>query len=324
MAIKLFSSGSSVAEGLGKSSEIDAADIFISILLKFIDVLAAVGIIIGGLILIKIAKAYIRRIEFTHERQKTALNLLEKISSGFIIVVAFTLALKVIGLDLTLVLSVITLGISFGLRDVIKNYVAGLLILFKSPFEIGDIIKIRSYIGRISKIEFQAVTIITFERKEITIHNSDLLTQPITNFSKAQQSRLEILVPLGYGSDTEKALRIFSTILKNSDTVLKSPKHSIVFKEFHHEGMHVLIRFWVQRPCNILKIRSDLAVKINQAFDEAGILAPYAREAGLSEMYGMSDTRKQQISAFYQQPMFANATQEAVLAEEYDDADEPE
>lgn len=325
MATKLFSSSSSdLSNGLAQKADINASDIFINILLKFIDVIEAAVIIVAGIILIKIVKGYIQRIQVTHERQKTALNIFEKITSGFLIVVTFTLALKVVGLDLTLMISVITLGLSFGLRDVIKNYIAGLLVLFKTPFEIGDVIKIRSFVGRVEKIEFQATTIKTFEHREITIHNSDLLTQPITNYSKAQHARLEILVPLGYGSDTQKALQIFTTLLQNNESVLKTPKYSIVFKEFFKEGVHVLIRFWVQKPCNVLKIRSTLAMQISQAFDEAGILAPYAREASLNEMYGMTETRKQQISTFYQQPMFATVATEAVLAEEYDDADEPE
>lgn len=325
MAIKIFSGENSLAEGLAAKANIDAGDLMITILLKFIDVIAAVTIIVGSIVVIKIIKNYIQRIQTTHERQKTAINILEKITSGFLVVVACTLALKVVGLDLTLMLSVITLGLSFGLRDVIKNYVAGLLVLFKAPFEIGDIIKIRSYVGRVEKIEFQAITVRTFDHKEITVHNSDLLTQPITNFSKAQQTRLEISIPLGYGSDTTKALQIFDTILQNSPIVLKSPKYSIVFREFYHDGIHVLIRFWVQKPCNVLKLRSELALQINEAFDEAGIMAPYAREASLDGMYGMNEARKNRIGAFYAQPMLAHGTQnQIVLAEEYIDAEEPE
>ena len=86
-----------------------------------------------------------------HEQQKTAINLMEKITNGFIIVIAFTLALKIIGLDLTLILGAVMLGLSFGLRDVIKNYIAGLFNSFKSPFSIGDIVKVRSFTGKIEK-----------------------------------------------------------------------------------------------------------------------------------------------------------------------------
>lgn len=332
LALKLFKSKSD-AVAAGSSAELDFQEILTNILLKFIDVIEGVLIIIAGLFLIRILKRYLSKIEVTHERQRTALNLFEKITSGFFIVITFTLALKVIGLDLTLIVSVLTLGISFGLRDVIKNYIAGLLILFKSPFEIGDIVKIRSFVGKIEKIEFQSISLRTFDRKEVTIHNSDLLTQPITNFSKTQQARIEISLALGYGSDVRRALQIFDRLLQNHAAILKSPKYSIVLKDFGETGMTVYLRFWVQKPCNVLRVKSELALQIQEAFDEEKLLAPYSREAGLDGAFGMTEARKERLKIFYGQPMLADiaaATAEQVAAagampaEEYADAEEPE
>lgn len=340
LALKLFKSKPDVVSGAGEKTEIDFQELFVTILLKFVDVLEGVAIIIAGIFVMRWAKSYIAKIETTHERQRTALNLLEKITSGFIIVISVTLGLKVIGLDLTILVSVLTLGLSFGLGDVVKNYVAGLLILFKSPFEIGDVVNIRAFTGKIEKIEFQAVSLRTFDQKLITIQNSDLLTQPITNFSKAAQTRLEIDLTLGYGSDVSRALKIFDRILQNHPAVLKSPRYSIVFKEFKQLGIGVFIRFWVKKPCNSLKIRSELALKIQEAFDEENLLAPYAREAGLDGVFGMTEARKQRLKLFYEQPMLAdiavqtveqiaaaaspNGAVVPVAAEEYIDAEEPE
>lgn len=349
IALKLFGSkAGDAASAAGEKAALDFQDVAITILLKFIDVLEGVAVIIAGIFLVKFLKIYFARIEVTHERQRTALNLMEKITSGFFIVIAITLGLKIMGLDLTLLVSVLTLGVSFGMRDVIKNYVAGLLILFKSPFEIGDVVKIRSYTGKIEKIEFQAVTLRTFDQKEITIHNRDLLTQPLTNFSRTQQVRLEINLSLGYGSDFQRALKIFDKILRNHPAVLKMPKYSIVFKEFFNQGIGVLIRFWAQKPCNPLRLRSELALQIQEAFDEENLLAPYAREAGLAAAFGMTAARQERLKAFYGQPILADiagttAAQAALAAapvaavegavteggapapvEEYADAEEPE
>lgn len=305
-AIKLFSTSKSEGLSLGEKGELDASEIALAIFLKFIDVLEGVAIIIAGVFLMRFIKRYFQKTETTHERQRTALNLLEKITSGFILVVSFTLGLKVIGLDLTLIVSVLTLGLSFGLRDVIKNYVAGLLILFKAPFEIGDVVHIRKFTGKIEKIEAQAITIRTFDNKMITIHNSDLLTQPIINYSKTEQARLEISIPLGYGSDTSRALKIFDRILEAHTAVLKNPKYSIVFNSFGDHSISVLMRFWVQKPCNVLKVRSELALQIQEAFDEENLLAPYTREASLTQTFGMTDGRKARLQTFYGQPLLAN------------------
>lgn len=322
---------SSLADGVSEKTNIDYQAIFTTIVLKFIDVIEAAVIIVAGIVLIKIAKRYIQKIEVTHERQRTALNLLEKITSGFMLVVTLTLALKVVGLDLTMIVGVITLGLSFGIRDVIKNYVAGLLILFKSPFEIGDTIKIRSFTGHVEKIEFQSVTMKTFDHKEITIQNSDLLTQPITNFSRMPEARIKIDMMLGYGTDAAKAMGVFERIIKNHPEILPEPKFSIVFGKFDELGMNVTVRFWVKRPGNPLRIKSEIALQLNNAFDETTIIAPYNREAGMTESYGMTEGRKERLKQFYGQPILAdviNQTAPLVAAvappTEYADADEPE
>lgn len=311
LALALYNTKKSTG-GLGESTPLDAQDVIISILLKFVDVLAGVAVIIAGIFLIKIIKRYFAQIEIKHEQQKTAINLLEKITSGFLIVISVTLGLKVIGLDLTLIVSVLTLGVSFGLRDVIKNYVAGLLILFKAPFKLGDVVKIRKFIGKIEKIEFQSVTIRTFDRKEITVHNSDLLTQPIVNFSTTDQLRLEIQTILGYGSDVSRALKIFDQILETNPLVLKTPKYSVVFSGFKEQGTSILVRFWVKKPCNVLKVRSQLALQIQEAFDEARIFAPYAREAGLPADFGMTAQRKERLTVFYGQPALAQIAAQTI------------
>ncbi len=331
LALNLFKTKTAVGT-LGEEATSGFQNIAFDIFLKFISVIEGAVIIIAGIILMRFVKHYFEKIEVAHERQKTALNLLEKITSGFIIVIAFTLALKIIGLDLSLILGAVMLGLSFGLRDIIKNYIAGLLILFKSPFEIGDIVKIRNFTGKIEKIEFQSIAIRTFDRKEITIHNSDLLTQPIVNYSKTEQRRLEIEVTLGYGSDIGRALKIFDTILQNYQAVLKTPKYSILFREFKQTGINILVRFWVQRPCNPLKARSEISMQIQEAFDEERIFAPYNREAGLTGDYGMTNERKERLKIFFGQPILAaiavktaeQITAAAVPVEEYTDYEEPE
>ena len=126
--------------------------------------------------------------------------------------------------------------------------------------------------------------------------------------------------------------------MQNHPTVLKAPKYSIVFREFKQIGLGVLVRFWIQRPCNSLKIRSELSLQIQEAFDEAQIFAPYNREAGLVNEYGMTAQRQERLKLFYGQPILADiagqvagqvgaattATTAPAGAEEYADYEEPE
>ncbi len=289
----------------GGGLNFDTSTLFLDIGTKFVHLLEGVTVIIIGMIAIRLIRGYLQKVEVQHESQRMALNLLEKLISGFLTVITITLGLNVIGLDLTLLISSIALGLSFGLQDIIKDYVSGILILFKSPFSIGDIISVKSYLGRVEKIDFQSTTLKTFDQKVVTVFNKDILAQAITNYSKEPMRRLEIGLTLGRGSDTAKAMAIFETILDNNPKVLKNPRYSIVFHKFWEQGMRVVIRFWVNRPCNILSVRSEIALQIEQAFDENSILSPYGRQIQFTQDISMNEGRKHRIQSFLSLPMMA-------------------
>ena len=288
-------------------SEFNIASYIPLIIEKFIAVMGAVIILAISVFIIRYMRRRMRKIETEHEQQRNAINLLEKITSGFIIVVAVTLSLKIVGIDMTLLVGVAVLGLSYGLQDIIKNYVAGILILFKSPFKIGEIVKIRDFTGKVQKMDFQATTLETFDNRHITIYNSDVMTQSIVNYSNNTMRRLEIDVGIGYGSDVSRALEIFNNILKSYPKVLKKPKYSVIFKKFNDVGAVFTLKFWVGRPCNILKIKTDVAEMIHQSFDENSIFMPFykgievANEDALTQI---SEAHKQRNTAFFALPMF--------------------
>lgn len=293
------------------NSNLDFANLVPQILSKFISVLEGALIIAMGVLLIRYVRKYLQKIEITHEQQKTAINLLEKITSGFIIVISITLALKVIGLDMTLLISVAILGLSYGLQDIIKNYVAGILILFKAPFKIGDIVKIRSFTGKVAKMDFQSTSLETFDNRHITIYNSDVMTQSIINYSNHTIRRNAFDVTIGYNSDIPKAMQIFQRILDNSSSILKNPKGSIIFKKFTDQGPMFTLKFWLQMPCNVLKIKTEIAAQIAQAFDEQNIFMPFSKDIQVENENGLSlisEAHKSRVSSFYQMPLFSLET----------------
>jgi small-conductance mechanosensitive channel len=330
MATSLQTTGIDV-EGVNNAGTLDPGTLIPQILEKFLAVLEGAAIIALGFFLIKYIRKTFQKIEIAHEQQRTAINLLEKITSGFLVVISITIALKIIGIDMTLLVSVMILGLSYGLQDIIKNYVAGILILFKAPFKIGETVKIRDYTGKVQKMDFQSTMLETFDHRTITIYNSDVMTQSIVNFSNNTLRRIEFDVMLGYGSDVPTALKIFDRILKNHPLVLKNPAYSIVFKKFSETSAVFTLKFWVQQPCNILKIRSEIALLISQSFDEEKIFMPYTKGIEANQDYTVNENRKQQIQNFQNQLAFTEtteATQEGQMTAELQpvliDAEEPE
>lgn len=282
------------------------SDLNATILTKFFLVLEAVAILVVTIFLVRLIRSKFEKLEATHEQQRTAINLLEKISTGFLIVIGITIALKTVGIDMSLLVSVALLGLSYGLKDVIKNYVAGILIFFKAPFKIGDVVKIKKYIGKVEKMDLQSTTLKTFDYRDITIYNSDVMSQSIANYSRYPMRRMEVDVRLGYGSNLEKATRLFEELLKSEPAVLKNPRHNIVFKKFSDSGTIVQLKFWVAMPCNMLKIRSSIALKIHELVDEQNLLMPYTKDVQYENDVYMTPERKARLETSYKQPIFAN------------------
>lgn len=311
----ISSKGKDVVDSISAPSNIDYNEYLALIITKFLQVVGAVAILIIAYFIMNRLRKYFEKVETTHEQQKMALNVMEKITTGFIVVIAITLALKTVGLDMSLLVSVGLLGLSYGLKDVIKNYIAGILIFLKSPFKIGDIVKIKKFIGKVEKMELQSTTLKTFDQRDITIYNSDIMTKSIENYSRYPVRRMEINVNMGYGSDMEKAVRIFDKILSSHQHVLKTPKHSIIFKKFTENSVITQLKFWVQLPCNMLDIRSNLAWQINQAFDEASIFAPYSKGFEANENYTLNSDRQSRIKTFYASPIITELQAAAQTAQ---------
>jgi len=293
-----------VNSGSSGSETIDFNNLGPYILTKFLLVMEAVLILIVAYFLLRYVKRYLSKLSTEHEQQRHALNLFEKIITGFVIVISATLALKTVGIDMTLLVSVLILGLSYGLQDIIKNYVAGILIMFKAPFKLGDTIEIKGQTGKIEKIDFNSTTLRTFDQKDVTIYNNDVMTQSIVNFSRSPIRRIDIDLTLGYGTDYLLAFKIFDRILANSPSIIKKPAHKVIFKKFADNGVTFSIRCWADFPCNLMAIKSELALQILKAFDEEHIYMPYTKDAQLEVDYSMTERRKAEIAQTRTIPTF--------------------
>ena len=307
---------------------IDFSGFSATVINKFIEVLEAALVLIITYFIIRYAKSYFTKIETAHEQQRTALNLLEKITIGFILVVGITLALKVVGIDMSILVGVGLLGLSYGLKDIIKNYIAGILIFLKAPYKIGDTVKIKNFVGKVEKMEFQSTSLKTFDHRDITIYNSDIMSQSIENYSRYPMRRMEINVKLGYGTNMERATRIFDKILGTDPAILKNPKYTIIFKKFADNSIVLQLKFWVNVPSNMLAIRSNVAWQINKSFDDANVYSPYNKGVQTTTDFSMTDERKKRIQEFQNNPIFtdtnANPTPGQLAPEMVViDADEP-
>ena len=163
-------------------------------------------------------------------------------------------------------------GIGFGLREIVANFISGLILLFERPVRVGDTVTIGAQSGVVSRIEIRATTIRTWDQRELLVPNNQLITGEVINWTLSDQiNRGEILISIASGSDTETALRILHEVVAADPRVMTDPAPVITVQEFGERGMGLMLWFFLPTLTNRLQIRGELMSTIDARLRAAGI-----------------------------------------------------
>jgi len=195
---------------------------------------------------------------------------------GYLIVSVGILAfLSTLGLRwdrLQWLVAALGVGIGFGLQDIIANFISGLLILFEKPIRVGDLITVGESSGQVIRIEIRATTIRDFDGKELLVPNKEFVTGRLLNWTLSNTDiRMSLEVGIAYGSDVRKAVAILEEILTNHEMILDKPEPDVLFREFGDNSLILIARYFFNNLEQRGYLLSDLHLKINDAFTEAGI-----------------------------------------------------
>lgn len=174
------------------------------------------------------------------------------------------------------IVAALSLGIGFGLQEVITNFVCGILILFERPIRVGDIVSIEGTTGTVSKIQMRSTTIVNWDRQELVVPNKNFITGTLLNWSLSNAlNRLTLPVGVAYGSDTTRALQILREIATEHPLILDDPAPLISFEEFGDSTLNLVLRCYLPDLDNRIGVTTDLHQTIIRRFDEAGIVIAF-------------------------------------------------
>ena len=194
-------------------------------------------------------------------------------------IIAALLGIVVMGVDLTnlaLIAGALSIGIGFGLQNIINNLVSGLIILFERPFNVGDWVVINGEEGKIKQVNIRSTIVETFRRSNVIIPNVNLLSSSVINLTRDNaNARYSIKVGVAYGSDVEKVKNVLLECANNCKLVLKTPEPYVLFQDFGASSLDFELRFYVKNVWNDWQTPSDLRFEINRRFEEEGIEIPF-------------------------------------------------
>ncbi len=195
-----------------------------------------------------------------------------------ILVFAYGAALVTLGLDYTKLAwlaTALSVGLGFGLQEIVANFISGLILLVERPFTVGESITVGDKEGDVEKIAMRATTVINWDKQTIIIPNKEFITKELTNWTRNENvMRRKILVGVAYGSDVEEVLKILEETGRAHPKVLAKPPVRIFFIGFGESSLD--FELWVYTKVNDgLNTRSELYAQVYEALNEANIEIPF-------------------------------------------------
>ena len=198
------------------------------------------------------------------------------------VLVGILVALGVAGIEFTniaIIAGALSVGIGFGLQNIVNNFVSGLILLIERPVKTGDWIVVGGTEGYVKRIRIRSTQIQTFDRADVIVPNSELISSQVTNWMlRDTTGRARIPVGAAYGSDTQKVKQVLIKVANEHPEVMTydpALKPFVLFLGFGESSLDFELRIYIRNIDRRLRVISDINFAIDDAFREAGIEIPF-------------------------------------------------
>ena len=254
----------------------------ITLLPNLIIAIAIIGIFV---LLARLARLTFKKIfKKSHGTNINLMMIGSNLAYIFVMIVGIFIALSVMNLDKTVTsilagAGVVGLALGFAFQDTASNFISGLFIAFRKPFNKGDFIETKDYLGTVQSINMRSTIIETVHGLEVIIPNKEVYQNAITNYTSTKRRRVDITVGVSYADDLEKAEKLALEAvegIKNIDNNRAEPV-SLIYNEFGDSSINFSIRIWLVESAQstYLNARSEAIKRIKKAFDANKITIPF-------------------------------------------------
>ena len=239
-------------------------------------ILAAVLILVLGLLVIRIIMVIVKRTLEKTKLEKAAHTLILSLVRAVLYVLLGLMTASAIGIDVTGIValaSVLTLSVSLALQNILGNVIGGFTILYTHPFHSGDFVEIAGQSGIVREINMTYTMLVTGDNKQVSIPNSAVVAAQIVNYTAAGTRRVEIAVTASYDAPTQKvidALVLAGTV----DNALLEPAPFAAVSGYGDSAISYILRVWV-KSADYWPVYCQVMQRVKDIFDQQGIEMTY-------------------------------------------------
>lgn len=246
------------------------------------NMIAAIFIFLFFILLAKLLKKIFVKLF----RKSSDNQALENLFSTFVYYIIMGLGLFIIlevlqlGKAVTSLLAgvgVLGLALGFAFQDIAANFVSGIILAFRKPFLVGDIVKINEFMGPVDRANLRVTVIRTFQGQEVYVPNKEVLQSAIINYSKRGERRIDLAVGISYADNLERVRDLVLNTLQNLEGVIRHADMIFTYTGYGDSSINFEIKFWIKYPDapGFLNMRSRAIIAIKKAFDEHDITIPF-------------------------------------------------
>lgn len=225
--------------------------------------------------IIQLLSAYYKR-EKMDKGSQYAINRLIKY---FVYTVMILTIIEILGFQLTVVwgaAGALLVGFGLGLQQTFNDLFSGVLIMIEGSVHVGDMVRVKGEIGRVTKIGIRASEVRMRDDVELIVPNSHLVMDGLANWNHSdQKARFFVSVGVAYGSDTELVKKILLDIAAKQSKIIDYPEPMVRFVNFGNSSLDFELHFWTFEVFGVLDIQSDLRFEIDKAFREHKVEIPF-------------------------------------------------
>lgn len=231
------------------------------------------GIVVSRLVKWGTVKMFQRRLD-----QALAV-LIGRLTAYAIVTVAFVYSLDSLGVAIGPVLGalgIVGIALAFALRDILENFVAGILLQLQRPFTYGDQIAVNEHEGTVRDIGTRLVTVVTPAGETVKIPSATVIKADVNNYTEQGLRRTTLPVGVAYGTDLLRAQEVLAAAVTSAEGVVESPPYEVLLDGFGDSSIDFVVRFWhLPTIADYWQVKSNVAFAVDRALAEAGITIPF-------------------------------------------------
>lgn len=250
------------------------------ITISIVGILFGVLLFLLGLLVTRWFQRWLDGSVMARGRMDTGVRNSIKTGVGYLgVAIAGLIGVSAAGIDLSslaLVAGALSLGIGFGLQNIVSNFVSGLILLVERPFKVGDWVSTSSTEGFVKKISVRATEIETFNRQSIIVPNSELINSPVGNWTHRNKlGRVDLPIGVSYDTDPRRLIEILIDIAQGHELVLHNPEPVVHFSGFGESSLDFVLKCHVADVLTGVVVRTELSLRIIERLKAEGIEIPF-------------------------------------------------